>query len=183
MLIIKLPAAEYFDNEQEIFVQYEEVTLRLEHSLVSLSKWEEEFEKPFLDPSQEKTGEEVFGYIRAMVLDDDIPEGVFERFTEEHVQSINAYIERKMTATWFNDAAAPQGPPSREIITAELIYYWIFALQMPYECREWHLNKLFTQIKVMNVKQSKPKKMSPRSAAAERSRLNAQRRAAMETNG
>ncbi|HXQ38039.1 MAG TPA: hypothetical protein VN843_28790, partial [Anaerolineales bacterium] len=109
------------------------------------------------------------------------PDDVFEALSEENFQEINTYIERKMTATWFSEQ--PGTPGSRDVITAELIYYWMIAFQIPFECENWHLNKLFTLIRVCNIKQSKPKKMS-RSEIAQRNRmLNEQRKAQLGTKG
>jgi hypothetical protein len=180
MLTIVVPGIEMFDDDSQEFVSVGDVTLELEHSLVSLSKWESKYEKPFLGKG-EKTTEEVLGYIRAMVLTPNVPEEVFTKLSEENINAVNEYIEAKMTATWFSDA--PGAPSTRDIITAELIYYWMVTFNIPFECERWHLNRLFTLIRVCNLKQAKPKKMSRSELAARNRELNAQRRAQLGTKG
>jgi len=169
-----------FDDESQEFITKDDVTLELEHSLVSLSKWESKHEKPFLGKA-DKTNDEVLDYIKCMVLTPNVPDQVFSKFSEKNFTEINDYIEAKMTATWFNEV--PGAPKSRDVITAELVYYWMVVFQIPFECETWHLNRLFTLIRICNVKQSKPKKMSRSEIAARNRELNAQRRAQLGTSG
>jgi hypothetical protein len=180
MLTIVVPGVEMFDDGSQEFVSVGDVTLELEHSLVSLSKWEQIYEKPFLG-KDEKTTEEVLGYVKAMTLTPNVPEEVFSKLSEANLEAINTYLDAKMTATWFNEA--PGAPPSRDVITSELIYYWMITFQIPFECEMWHLNRLFTLIRVCNIKQAKPKKMSRSEMAARNRELNAQRRAQLGTKG
>jgi hypothetical protein len=181
MLTITVPGIESYDETLDQFVSIGDVTLKLEHSLVSLSKWESEFEKPFLGKG-EKTTEEILAYVRCMVLTPNPPEEFLAKLSKENLDDVNTYIERKMTATWFSEA--PGAPKtSREVVTAELVYYWMTVFHIPFECETWNLNRLFTLIRICNLKQEKPKKMSRAEIAARNRELNAQRRAQLGTTG
>lgn len=179
MLTIMVPERELYDEIREEFVVDPAVTLELEHSLVSLSKWESKHEKPFLGGA-EKSIEEVFSYIECMTLTPNIAPEVFSRLSVENQEAIDEYINAKMTATWFNDT---KEPASREVITAELVYSWMINFQIPFECENWHLNRLFTLIRICNLKNSKPKKMSRAEVAARNRELNAQRKAQLNSTG
>ena len=180
MLAITVPGVEVYDNSTNTFGTEGDTRLELEHSLVSLSKWESIHEKAFLS-KEDKTYEELLDYIKCMLLTPDVPEEVFSRLSSENLEEINTYINKKMTATWFNEP--PGAPKTRDVITAELIYYWMVAFNIPFECQYWHLNRLFTLVRVCDIKQRKPTKMS-RSEIARRNRdLNAQRREQLKSTG
>lgn len=180
MLTIMIGAASVYDEGAGKFCTQGGIELQLEHSLVSLSKWESEFEKPFLDKS-EKTPDEVLAYIRCMILTPNPPGDILLRLSKEDLEAVNTYIERKMTATWFSEQPGP--PRSREIITSELIYYWMTVFQIPFVCEEWNLNRLFTLIRVCSIKQGKPKKMSRTEMVQRNRELNARRKEQLGTKG
>lgn len=181
MLTIVIEGEELFDNEKQEFIHAELATIELEHSLVSLSRWESKWEKPFLSDVP-KTAEEAFSYIEMMTLTPNVPPEVYQHLTDANIKTINEYIENKNTATWFTDIPG-QAKRNTEIVTAEIIYYWMAALDISWECQNWHLNKLITLIRVINQKNAPPKKMSRQEAAARQRQLNEQRRAQYGTNG
>jgi hypothetical protein len=180
MLIIHVPIGDETFNEETKEFARKTFELRLEHSLVSLSKWESFFEKPFLS-TESKTNEEVLWYVRAMTLTADVPEEIFENLTPENFVSIDNYINAKMSATWFSDR--PNQRRSRQIITAELIYSWMIDLNIWMECENWHLARLFTLIRICGQKNGPQKKMSKNEILQKQRELNAQRRARLGTSG
>ena len=181
MLTINIPEHEVFNEADETFGILPAVTLQLEHSLVSLASWESKWEKPFLS-ADEHTYEETVSYIQEMTISDPIEVDTLGRLTPEQFKEINKYIEAKMTATWFKEL--PGAPKmSREVITAEIIYYWMTALNVSLEWETRHLNRLFTLIRVLNEK-NKPAKKQPRSTTLEQHRaLNEARRAQYANKG
>lgn len=182
MLIIAVQKPEHYDNEKEEFVYFPSTMLALEHSLVSLSKWESKYKKPFLSDG-EKSDEETIDYIRMMCLSPDVSPEVYGDLSQENHDAIAEYIQDKMTATWFGESKT--NPFRKEIITAEVIYYWMVAHTIPFECQHWHLNRLLTLIRVCNEKnkQADPKKTNPQDLAASRRKLNEERRAKLGTTG
>lgn len=179
MLEILVPKSELFDEGRNEFVTIPSEVVVLEHSLVSLSKWEAKWEKPFLGPG-EKTTEETLDYVRSMITSDQLSPESFERLIQTSLKEINSYIDAKMTATTFSETPSPR---SREIITSELIYYWMIALNVPFECQHWHLNRLLVLIKICNTKNAPPKKMNRKELAARNHALNQQRKAQLKTRG
>ena len=178
MLTITIPKTELYDEIQNEFRIVKEQKLVLEHSLVSLSKWESRWHKPFLG-KEPKTREETIDYIRCMTVNSVDPI-VYDCISGQIISQINQYIEDPMTATTISEQ---QKRGSREIITAEIIYYWMVALNIPFECQKWHLNKLLTFINVVNIKNKPAKKMSKRDVMSRNASLNAARRKALHTKG
>lgn len=177
MLTIVIPETEFYDEIKNEFKVVKEQKLVLEHSLVSLSKWESKWHKPFLG-KQPKTYEETIDYIRCMTVNSVDPM-VYQGITSANILQINQYIEDPMTATTIKD----QKKGKEEIITAEIIYYWMVALNIPFECQKWHLNKLLTLINVVNIKNKPAKKMSKKDVMSRNASLNAARRKALHTKG
>lgn len=179
MLKITIPEREMFDETTQEFIKTKEYTLQLEHSLVSLSKWEAKWRVPFLS-KEKKTIEQTIDYVRCMTITQNIDPVVYNGLTNENLDAINKYIEDPMTATTFSKRSIGS---SGEIVTSELIYYWMIALNIPMECQRWHLNRLLTLVKVCNIKNEPGKKMSRNEIMNRNSALNAARRKAMHSKG
>jgi hypothetical protein len=179
MLQITIPAIEFFDEAKEEFVTPKGTVLQLEHSLVSMSKWESKWCKPFLSKA-DKTTEESIDYIRCMTITQNVSPDVYDFITNEIVQQISAYIDSPMTATTFSKT---DHKINREIVTSEIIYWWMVALNIPFECQKWHLNRLLTLINVCNLKNQPPKKMKKSDLMAHNRALNAARRNNLNTAG
>lgn len=180
MLIITIPDTDYFDESTSEFCKVKGTSLQLEHSLVSLSKWESKWCKPFLAKDY-KTDEETRDYIRCMTINTQPSTDVYRALTNKHIKEISSYIDASMTATTFSKAQLAGS--NREIITSELIYYWMIAQQIPFECQKWHLNRLLTLIRVCSIKNSPPKKMNRQSIQMRNKELNEQRRKQINSRG
>lgn len=181
MLVITIPAIEGFDDEKQEFIPLvKEQTLQLEHSLVSLSKWESKWHKAFLS-KEEKSVEETMDYIKCMTITQNVNPEVYDRLSRSNIDDINDYIAAPMTATTFHEDS--QKGRSTEIVTAELIYYWMISLNIPMECQKWHLNRLLTLIRVCNIKNTPPKKRSKKDVASQYAALNAARRKQLNSKG
>ena len=183
MLQITVPGTELFDENTSTFIQTSDTQLKLEHSLLSISKWESRWCKPFLVSDKKKclTNAEFLDYIRCMTLNNNVSKDVYNALTPENIQDITKYINHPMTATTVQNMPASSNG-RREIITSELIYYWMIAYQIPFECEKWHINRLITLIKVCNAKNN-PKKMSKREVLNQNRALNTARRKALHTKG
>ena len=180
MLKISIGETEIFDEFSGRFIYVKPTVLKLEHSLISVSKWESRHHKPFLG-QEEKTFEEELDYVRCMLLNDNVDESVIRSLSVSDFEAIRAYIEDGMTATTFRSNG--HGRNSREIVTSEIIYYWMTALQIPFECEKWHLNRLLTLIRVCELKNTPSKKMKRKDQMAQQRSLNAARRARSGSRG
>lgn len=180
MLTIKVSLPEGWDEENNIFIPSKEQEIHLEHSLISLSKWESKWQKVFLS-NIDKTYEETIDYIQCMTIDKNVDDAFYYNLDAENIHKINEYIRSPQSATFFYDEDPKK--INREQITSELIYYWLVALNIPFECQKWHLNRLITLIKICNIKNQPPKKRSSREIMSRNAALNAARRKRMNTKG
>jgi hypothetical protein len=152
----------------------------MEHSLVSLSLWESKHMIPFLGKA-EKTEEQILDYFQCMIIETDLDDPV-SKLSEDNFSDIQTYMNSANTATTFYDLDRP-GRPDNSVITTELIYYWMVAFNIPFECQTWHLNRLLTLIRICGIKQSSGKKMSKQEALRHNHDLNAKRRAQLGSSG
>lgn len=180
MLQITIPGNKFYNGETREFITIKETTLRLEHSLIAISKWESKWLKPFFgnDPL---TNEQIIDYIRCMTITQNVPEDIYYYIPSDVMEKIWKYIESPMTATTVpsNDDNKING----EIVTSELIYYWMIALNIPWECQTWHLKRLLTLIRVCSFKNQPPKKMSQSELISRTKAINAARRAQYKSRG
>ncbi len=185
MFTLNVEKKEVFNDKTGEFENIESASLCLEHSLVSLSKWESKWHKSFLN-TENKSDEELIDYVKCMTLSQNVNPKVYSTLSIDNIKKINAYIGDPMTATTFRDINQEGAMPrKKEVITSELIYYWLVAYQIPFECQKWHLNRLLTLIKVCSIKNSggKDDKMSKRSVMSSNKALNTARRQAMQSKG
>lgn len=186
MLQIAVPSTELYDETKEEFIQVKGQVLQLEHSLVSISKWEAKWKKAFLSKEQ-KTNEEIIDYVRCMTLTQNVNPMLYKVIPRSVFEQIFAYIDDPMSATVINEMRAPGAARKKtDVVTSELIYYWMAALQIPFECQKWHFNRLMTLIRICEIKNTPPdkrKKMSRNEILSRNQELNRARRAAMGTKG
>ena len=182
MLQIDVPSKEFYDEKTETFVQTKATTLILEHSLLSISKWEAKYHKPFLSYKKDdkRTSSEILDYIKCMTLNKNVPEEVYMALSSKNMIEINDYINDPMTATTVSQSPTSSG--GIKIVTSEVIYYWMITFNIPFECEKWHINRLMMLIKVCNANNN-PKKMSRNELLARNRHLNAARRKALGTKG
>lgn len=183
MLKLTIAERELFDQKRNTFYQVKSQTLQLEHSLVSVAKWEAKWEKPFLD-EKAKSFEETLDYIRCMTITQNVDPNVYYALSNNDIDAVNKYIARPMTATWFTNLEEEKKGPKKSVTpTAELIYYWMIVFNIPFECQKWHLNRLLTLIRVCEVKQRPDKKMSKAAMHKRNKALNQARKRRLGTRG
>ena len=180
MLTVCIPSVEKWDEKKNEFVHTKGGILQLEHSLVSISKWESRWNKPFLTKDI-KTSEQLLDYIRCMTMTQNVPADIYDDIPKDVLKNIVTYINSPMTATTFSQHDNKGG--SREIITSELIYFWMVNYGIPFECQKWHLNRLLTLIRICNVKNQPVKKMGKKELLSRNAQLNAARRKKLNTRG
>lgn len=181
MLQITIKGKELFDEETSTVLFPKDTTISLEHSLVSISKWESHWHKPFISKN-DKTQEELLDYVKCMTITQNVDSNIYYCLSKENFKAITDYMNDHMTAITFSDKSPSKGHSS-EGITNELIYYWMDAFGIPMECQKWHINRLLTLIRIHNIKQQNPKKMSKSDTASMYAALNATRRKASGSKG
>lgn len=183
MLKIIIPARKWFDDDTQTFVfQNSACELILEHSLLSLSKWEAKWKKPFLNDSGQRTDEEFIDYVRCMTINQGIDPKVYYSLTSESIKKIQQYIGDPMTATTIKRRPNKR-PGGKKIVTSELIYAWMVNYGIPFECQKWHLNRLMMLIEVCGIENGEKQKMSKSDVMRENASLNAMRRAQRKSKG
>ena len=183
MLTIYIPPSDGFNESTNHFVKFDGATIQLEHSLLSISKWESKWHKAFLG-KEVKTEEEMRDYVRCMTVTQNVKDDVYTFLSEQNLKDINSYIADDMTASKFLKTTT-HAANTNEKITSELVYYWMIASNIPFECQKWHLNRLLALIEVCSRKSAgaKGKRMSPKEISARNRELNAQRRAKLNSKG
>ena len=174
MLEIEIPQEELFDEATKTFITIKATKLRFEHSLVSISKWEQKYHKAFLDKNVNKTNEEMIDYLRMMCLTQNVDPDTFKYLSAKVLNQIHDYMEDSMTATTFNDKDGKKG--SNKFITNELIYHWMAEYGIWKECEKWHINHLLALIHVCSAENAPKKKMSKSELYDRHRALNAARR-------
>lgn len=182
-ITVNVVGGELFNPETEEIITVKPATLELEHSLISLSKWESKWKIPFMDASEKQklSREQILDYFQCMSIKPVKDPNIFKSIRVADEQKILAYIADSMTATTFKDApieGRPKRPRKKEIITSEIIYYWMVELGVPVEFEKWHLNRLLTLIRVCQEKQTVPKKMKKNDVLGMYAAQNAKARAA-----
>ena len=180
MLRIVIDGTEFYNEETETFETVGDIVLELEHSLVSLSKWESKYQKPFLS-TIDKTPEELIDYVRFMILNESEVAGKELKLSSSNLDSIQEYIDSPESATTFGQMPETRG--RGETITSELIYFWLVNYTIPFEVEKWHLNRLFSLVRVCNVKNTKPTKMSAKAIADRNRQINEARKRELGTSG
>jgi len=182
MLQIVVPSADLFDENTNSFIQTNETVLKLEHSLLSISKWESKWQKPFLSSKagEKRTPYEMLDYIKCMTLNTNVNDDIYLALSTDNIKEINKYITAPMTATTIY--SRKPNPIDKETITSELLYYYMIVYNVPFECEKWHLNRLITLLRVCAVKNN-TKKMSKSELASHNRALNAARRKRLGTRG
>lgn len=186
MHTVHIPKVRFWNVKKEEFSYSKEYTFTIEHSLISISKWESKWHIPFISDDQ-KTTEQTIDYVKCMTLTQNVNEEAYKCLTKQNLKDISDYIQDSKTATWFSEPKVRPGPKKKEIVTSELIYYWMVALEIPFECQKWHLNRLLTLVKVCNAKaksaNNKQSKGNKKKLLSRNAEMNAARRKKLGTSG
>lgn len=179
MLKLIIPGIERYDNDKNEFIYTKDTEIQVEHSLVSISKWESKWNKPFLS-KEKKTVKETIDYVKCMTISNNIKDEIYENLTNDNINTVSEYISAPMTATWFSDNTPNK---SNKIITSEIIYFYMISYNIPFECQKWHLNRLLTLIRVCDNHNQPKKKMSKAEIINRNRNLNAIRRQQLNSKG
>jgi len=186
MLKIYIPSTRLWNVKTEEFTTTKECTFMIEHSLISISKWESTWHIPFIS-DKPKTNEQTIDYVKCMTITQNVKPEAYAGLTKGNLEAISNYIQDSRTATWFGKPRVPPKPQKKETVTSELIYYWMVSLEIPFECQKWHLNRLLTLVKVCNAKaklaNTKQPKGNKKKVLAKNSEMNAARRKSLGTSG
>lgn len=180
MLEITTREDEFYDERADKFIQIPACTLTLEHSLISLAKWESRWHKPYFDGLAKSSAEDL-DYIKCMVIGNVKDDHVFSTLSTENIYTIKEYINNPMTATTFQKKTS--GKNKKEVTTAETLYAHMFAHRIPMDCQKWHLNRLLTLLRVCDLQNAPREKMSKKQTASWNAEQNAARRAKYNTRG
>ena len=180
MIEIYVPERELYDEVNEVFITTKPCILQLEHSLLSVSRWESKWRKSFF-ANEEKTRAESLDYIRCMTINRNVDSYVYQLLSNKDLDRISEYIDASLTATTFH--RYKKAPPNRQIITSELIYSWMVTYNIPFECQKWHLSRLMTLIEILNIQNSPQKKMGKNEILRSNAELNRARRAKLHSKG
>lgn len=183
MLQITIPSVEQWDEVNNVFVTSKEQTLQLEHSLVSISKWESKWKVPFIDERRRKTFEETIDYVRCMTITQNVDPNVYKFLTNKNMEEVNRYINDPMSATTINTNGGPKRNINGERLTSEVIYYQMITYGIPFECQKWHLERLLKLLQVCSIKNEKPKQMGMQERLSRQAQINAQRRKRTNSKG
>lgn len=179
MLEITVPENEIYNSTTNTFVTVPSCVITLEHSLISVAKWESKWRIPYLS-AKKRTGRQELDYIRCMAVGPVKDKHVFEVLSAENISQIREYIDEPMTATTFTKS---ERPASKDVVTSEVLYCRMFANNIPMECQKWHLNRLLTLIRVCDASAGPRQKMTKRQTATRYAEQNALRRAKYNTRG
>lgn len=184
MLKLVITPQELFDeSKNEFIVGFEGKTINMEHSLVSISKWESKWHKSFFT-NDEKTSEELLDYFYCMTITQNVSRDIFNYLSVDNVKQIMEYINDPMTATTITERNRQR---SNQLVTSELIYSWMIELNIPVEFQKWHINRLLTLIRVRNIREAQAsgngKKMSRGEILRQNKALNDARRKKYNTRG
>lgn len=183
ILHITIPGKENWDSVKEEFIYEEDAELYLQHSLVTVAEWEARWKISFLD-TDNKTPEQITDYIKIMTINqNEVDDSVYKRLTKENLDEINRYLKDEMSATTITDHGTPESNGRNEIITAEIVYYWMFSHNVPVEFENWHFNRLITLLKTCNIKSNPDNKMTKQETAKMYAEMNKARRQKYNSKG